>query len=212
MALWMQAALAPGPPTGAAGCRALGAVLHYAVLASFCWMLAAGFTHYLRLSTGLEVRSSGGPGARRLFKRKLLLCVALVALQGLVWVLAPLAAASLFFAYLFCLSAPLQGVVLFAFFGLGERQVRARVSAWAWTKRAGGAGAGRGLRAASPAYRGSGTTASTSASASASAPDAADAAEALQPLRQAPSPPTSRSRALSLPEINAAPHPRESHL
>jgi hypothetical protein len=67
---------------------------------------------------------------RKLVMQRIATSVLLFFLLGLTWVFGLLARLSTFFAYLFCITATLQGFVLFVFFVLGKKESRSY-----WVKR-----------------------------------------------------------------------------
>lgn len=184
-------------------CMIFGVMLHYSVLASFCWMLVSAGLQFMRLMTVLgsqhishllfkvslfawgapllpvtvllsvdlgsyapDVRGFCYPGGlgfyfavlmpvliiitanlivfgmilqrvfggdtvrrhmkskRKLAMRQVTTSVLLFFLLGLTWVFGLMAGLSMLFAYLFCITATLQGFVLFLFFVLGEKKAR----------------------------------------------------------------------------------------
>jgi hypothetical protein len=184
-------------------CIMLGVILHYSVLASFCWMLVSAGLQFMRLVTvfgsqhiphlllkasvfawgaplipvivllavdsqlyvrdGREFCYPGGlafylavlcpvlmivtvnlivfgmimrhlfrgsvikrhvQSGRKLAMRRVATSVLLFFLLGLSWVFGLLAGISTLCAYLFCITATLQGLVLFLFFVLGEKKSR----------------------------------------------------------------------------------------
>lgn len=194
---------AAGAAQGRAACIAVGVILHYSVLASFCWMLVSAGLQYLRLvsvlgahhTSHLLLKSSlfawGAPllpvcvllavdvelykqdesefcypvglafylavlcpvllviiinvsvygtilhtvfarssvrrhmqVKRTFWTRRVATSVLLFFLLGLSWVFGLLCSFSTVFVYLFCITATLQGFVLFLFFVLGERETR----------------------------------------------------------------------------------------
>jgi hypothetical protein len=184
-------------------CMVIGVMLHYSVLASFCWMLVSAGLQFMRLVTilgsqhishlllkvsmfawgapllpvalllSVDLRSYtrdgrgfcypgglgfylavlapilmimtanvivfgmilqrvfGGDAIRRhmkskskLAKRQVATSVLLFFLLGLTWVFGLMAGLSTLCAYLFCVTATLQGFVLFLFFVIGEKKAR----------------------------------------------------------------------------------------
>jgi hypothetical protein len=184
-------------------CMIFGALLHYSVLASFCWMLVSAGLQFMRLVTILgshhishlllkaslfawgaplipvtvllcvdldsyapDAREFCYPGGlgfylavltpvlmivtanvivfgmilqrvfggdtirrhvqskRKLARRQVTTSVLLFFLLGLTWVFGLMASLSTLFAYLFCITATLQGFVFFLFFVLGEKKAR----------------------------------------------------------------------------------------
>ncbi|PSN53857.1 hypothetical protein C0J52_09954 [Blattella germanica] len=184
-------------------CVPLGALLHYSILTSFCWMLVCAGLQFMRLVSilgthytshlllkasifawgaplipvssllivNVELYTSNGKGLcypgglafylavlcpvavivainlivfgtilqrlcesstiqrhvhseRKLALRRIMTSLLLFFLLGLTWIFGLLAGLNKVFAYLFCITATLQGVVLFLFFVLGEKKSR----------------------------------------------------------------------------------------
>nr|CAD7256757.1 unnamed protein product [Timema shepardi] len=110
-------------------CFPIGASFYWTVLGPIVLVVAVNLVVFVAILTNIfDCCAKGtlrkhGPSSKRLVMRRLIMGLLLFFLFGLTWVFGFLAR-NLLFTYLFCITATLQGFVLFLFFIVGERRAR----------------------------------------------------------------------------------------
>nr|CAD7399339.1 unnamed protein product [Timema poppensis] len=110
-------------------CFPIGASFYWTVLGPIVLVVAVNLVVFVAILANIfDCCAKGtlrkhGPSSKRLVMRRLIMGLLLFFLFGLTWVFGFLAR-NLLFTYLFCITATLQGFVLFLFFIVGERRAR----------------------------------------------------------------------------------------